>query len=334
MLHSLKGFDENEAAQRRMKIIKFYEEYGEKAAKEAFGADRKVVSRWRKRLAESGGKLEALIVTSTRPRRLRTPVTNLAIVKFIRRMREEHPRLGKEKIKVLLDEHCKENGIKTVSESTVGNVIKRHKFFFQRKGRIYHNPASGWAKKVAVKEKRLRIRHSPKPEEFGHILSDTVTRITDGVHDYFISAIDAKLKFAVTLRYKRLTSRNMLDFYWRFKGVYPCRIKVWQSDNGGENLGEFNDELKKDGIPHLFIYPNCPKVNTYIERYNRTIQEEFIDNNLDTIHDEMSFNPKLADYLIFYNTKRPHKSLGLKSPIDHLIEKGGMSQMCLTYTGN
>ena len=32
------------------------------------------------------------------------------------------------------------------------------------------------------------------------------------------------------------------------------------------------------------------------------------------------FHEKLADYLIFYNTKRPHKSLGLKSPIDYLIE--------------
>ncbi|MBI2405222.1 hypothetical protein HYV22_03540 [Candidatus Gottesmanbacteria bacterium] len=29
-----------------------------------------------------------------------------------------------------------------------------------------------------------------------HILSDTVERITDGVKDYFLSAIDAKMKFA------------------------------------------------------------------------------------------------------------------------------------------
>lgn len=30
-----------------MKIIKSYEEYGEKATLEAFGADRKLISRWR-----------------------------------------------------------------------------------------------------------------------------------------------------------------------------------------------------------------------------------------------------------------------------------------------
>ncbi len=40
MLSSLKKFSNNEVAQERLKIIKFYEQYGEKATKEAFGADR------------------------------------------------------------------------------------------------------------------------------------------------------------------------------------------------------------------------------------------------------------------------------------------------------
>ena len=124
----------------------------------------------------------------------------------------------------------------------------------------------------------------------------------------------------------------MKDFYQRFKQVYPGIITLWQTDNGGENLGEFTEELSRDSIPHFFSYPNCPKINSYVERYNRTIQEEFIDNHLDIIHDKPLFNQKLADYLIFYNTQRPHKSLGLKSPMDYLIENGEMSQMCLTYT--
>ncbi len=64
-------FSRDEVAEQRMKIIKFYEEYGEKATKEAFGADRKVISRWRKRLRDGGGRLEALIPSSTRPHRVR-----------------------------------------------------------------------------------------------------------------------------------------------------------------------------------------------------------------------------------------------------------------------
>ena len=330
MLYSLKKFSGSEVAGERMRIIKFYEQYGEEATKEAFGADRKVISRWRKRLRESRGDLTGLVPLSTRPHRVRRSTVPQEVIALIRGLREKHPRLGKEKIKSLLEQDCR--GIKVPSESTIGNIIKRHKFFFQKSGRVYHDPNSRWAQNKVKKKKRMRVKHPPKPQEFGHILSDTVERVTDGVKDYFFSALDAKLKFAVTLNYKRLTSRNMKDFYFRFKEVYPLKIKSWQNDNGSENLGEFDEQLVREGIPHFFSYPHCPKINSYIERYNRTIQEEFIDNHLDLIHDKELFHKELSDYLIFYNTQRPHKSLGLKSPLEYLISQGGMSQMSLTYT--
>ena len=182
------------------------------------------------------------------------------------------------------------------------------------------------------RKKRLRIRHSPKPTEYGHILSDAVERITDGIKDYFMSAIDARMKFALTLNYKRNTSSNMKDFYQRFKKVYPGTINKWQSDNGPENLGDFDKELEKDNILHLFIYPRCPKINTFIERYNRTVQEEFIDYHEDIIHDKKLFNQKLVDWNIYYNAKRRHHSLNLKSPLQYLVDNGGMLHKSLTYT--
>ena len=334
MLSSLRKFSQSEIAQQRMKIIKVYEQYGEKATIEAFGADRKVISRWRLRMKKNAGRLESLVPYSTKPKHFRTVKYDAKIVKFIREQRDNHPRLGKEKLKPLLDEDCKVTGVKTVSESTIGNIIKSHNLFHQKAGRYYHNPSGKWAQDMAKKTKRLRVKHSPKPEDFGYILSDTVIRLDNGVRDYYLSAIDAKLKFALTLNYRRLSSRNMKDFYQRFKTVYPGTVKTWQTDNGSENLGEFDDALAADQIPHYFSYPHCPKIQTYIERYNRTIQEEFIDNNLDIIDDKILLNQKLADYLIWYNTIRPHKSLDLKSPLQYLIEKGGMSQMSLTYTSH
>ena len=332
MLYSLRKFDSSEVAKERMKIITFYEQYGEKATKEAFGADRKVMCRWMKRLKGGNGSLMSLIPSSTAPHTVRRSTIPSEMIDFIRNLRKKRPRLGKEKIKPLLDKYCFRNGFKTISESTVGNIIKRKHFFFQKAGRVYHNPASKWVQKRHTNPRRLRVKHTPKPEDFGHIMADTVIRIIDGIKHYFYSAIDIKLKFVLTLHYKRLNSRNMKDFYDRFKTVYPGIIKDWQTDNGQENLGEFDNELSRQNIPHLFSYPHCPKINAYIERYNRTVQEEFIDNNLDIIHDEKMFNRELADYLIFYNTERPHKSLGLNSPIDYLILNGGMSHMSLTYT--
>ena len=330
MLSSLRRFSRSEVAQERMRIMRFYEQYGEKATKEAFGADRKVVNRWRQRLNRHNGALAALVPDSTRPRRTRTMRTAVQIVQVIRQLREEHPRLGKEKIKPLLDEYCQQHGLKSVSESTIGKVIKRHKLFYQTSGRIYHDPSI----KRQPRQNRLRVKRSPRHEDFGHILSDTVERLTDGVKDYFYSAIDAREKFALTLNYKRLTSKNMKDFFERFQTLYPLKIKDWQTDNGSENLGDFDKALKKARIPHLFIYPRCPKINSIIERYNRTIQEEFIDNHLDIIHDKPLFHQHLADYMLFYLTKRIHKALNKLSPIDYLIKKGGMSHLYGTYTEN
>jgi len=332
MVESLRRFDKSEVATQKLKIINFYASHGEQATNEAFGVDRKVVARWRKRLTLSGGKLASLIPYSTKPIKVRVPVTDPKIVEFIGGQRDIHYKIGKEKLKGFVDNFCKEKCIKTVSTSTIGNIIKRNNYFYQATRKVYHDPSSKWAQNTVKKQKRLRVKHSPKPDYFGYIVSDSVERITDGVKEFFISAVDAKMKFSLTLNYKRLTSANMLDFYNKFKIVYPAKIKVWQSDNGKENLGEFDQELKKEKIPHYFIYPRCPKIDTYIERYNRTLQDEFIDPNLDTIHDKGVFGKKLSDYIVYYNSQRPHHSLGLKSPLQYFIDQGGMSQMSLTYT--
>lgn len=328
MLSSLRRYARSEVAQERLRILRFYDDYGEKATKEAFGADRKVISRWKKKLRQHDGALEGLIPESTRPHRVRTSNIDVRIIPFIRDLRQEYPRLGKEKIKPLLDEFCRAQGLKPLAESTIGKVIKRHKLFYQKTGRVYHDPSIT----RQHRQKRLRVKRSPRHEEFGHIISDTVERVTDGVKDYFYNAIDAKLKFALTLNYKRLNSKNMRDFYMRFKSLYPLQIKDWQSDNGSENLGEFDKTLSKAQIPHLFIYPRCPRINSIVERYNRTIQEEFIDNHLDIIHDKPLFHQHLAEYMLFYLTKRIHKSLDKMTPVDYLIKKGGRSHLYGTYT--
>jgi transposase InsO family protein len=61
-------------------------------------------------------------------------------------------------------------------------------------------------------------------------------------------------------------------------------------------------------------------MNAKIERYNRTVQEEFADWRQETMADDISqFTQELMDWLIWYNTKRPHWSLNLKSPMQYLL---------------
>ena len=332
MLQSLRKYERSEVGQERLKIIEFFNEFGERATQQAFGADRKLIYVWKKKMKGNSNALESLVPGSTRPIRTRSMKTDQQIIEFIKDTRQKHPGIGKEKLKPLLDAYCKTVGIASVSESTIGKIIKRHKMFYQKTGRTYHDPGSKYATNSLKRKKRLRVKHPPKHTEFGHFQADSLFQFFDGMKRYIISAIDSKLKFSFSTCYNHLSSRTGKDFFQKLQTVYPLDIKSVQTDNGLEFLGEFDEYLKSQKIPHYFTYPRCPRINGCIERYNRTLREEFLNHHLSLIEDPTQLNLKLADYLIFYNTERPHKALGLNSPIDYLLSERLMSNMSVTYT--
>jgi putative transposase len=62
---------------------------------------------------------------------------------------------------------------------------------------------------------------------------------------------------------------------WRGK---PQTIR---SDNGPEYIsGEFQNWAKKRGIHLQYIQPGKPQQNAYIERFNRTVRHEWLDEPL------------------------------------------------------
>ena len=67
-----------------------------------------------------------------------------------------------------------------------------------------------------------------------------------------------------------------------------------------------------------------------IERFNRTLQEEFIQlGNMTTDIDV--FNKKLTEWLIEYNFNRPHQTLEYMTPIAFTQKYGKVSKM---YSSN
>lgn len=332
LISHLRRFDQSEVAQERLRIIKYYAKHGEVATKEAFGVDRKLIFVWKKRVTERRS-IHGLIPDSTAPKRVRRSVVDPKIVEYIRAQREFVPRMSKKKLKPLLDEHCKSNNLPTVSEATIGRIISRNSLFFYKQGRVYHNPASKWAQDEAKKrKKKLRVRYAPKPSNLGYIQMDTVEKIIDGTRWYMYQAIDVKGKSALSLAYKHLNSQNTVDFFKKFQTLLPYKIHTVQTDNGKEFLKHFRDYLQKQNIKHIFIYPRMSKVQGVVERFNRTIQEDFIDPNLHLIYNQPEYHRKLAKYLIYYNCQRVHESLNNMTPTDYLIQKGGMSNMLRSCT--
>lgn len=330
MAPHLRRYGQSDIARERMRIINFYVSHGEEATKQAFGVDRKLIYVWRKRIKEAGNRPAGLIPNSTAPKRTRRMIVHPKVLEFIKEIREERPRIGKDKIKPLLDECCQKRNLPTYSASKIGRIISKHNLFYQKSARVYHDPGSWHAR--AKRKRRERIKYAPKPTGFGHIQMDTVIRVEDGVRHYLYSAIDIKGKFALSLLYKTSTSKNTLDFFKKLKRVYPGKIKSVQTDNGSEFLGVFEEHLAKKRIKHLFIYPRCPRINGVVERYQRSLQEEFVDPNVHLLHNLSIFSHELADYIIFYNTKRVHQSLNYEAPLDYMIKKGQMSNKYWTRT--
>ena len=125
-----------------------------------FGISRSTFFRWAKRFDPLHP--ETLEEHSRRPHTFREPETDAQTIALIRRYREEHPLMGKEKIqKHLLEEH----GV-TVSVSTVGRVIARHGFFFA-------DIPSHRAKRADAQERRSERL---APLEIQHALTDRVGR--------------------------------------------------------------------------------------------------------------------------------------------------------------
>lgn len=94
------------------------------------------------------------------------------------------------------------------------------------------------------------------------------------------------------------------------------RPKFIRSDNGPELISKlFQKWMHKNGIEWLPIQKGKPQQNCFIERFNRTMREEFLNANL-------FFTVEQAQQEAFqwqqeYNAQRPHESLKDKTPIEY-----------------
>ena len=108
-----------EKAKYKAKVLVFWEKHGLEATMDAFPVKRSTLFLWKKKLKESGGKLESLNNASRSPKNKRKRIIPKEVKGFVINQRRLHPRLGKEKIAQLL----REEKIASLSASTVGRMI-------------------------------------------------------------------------------------------------------------------------------------------------------------------------------------------------------------------
>ncbi len=273
----------------------------------------------------------ALAPKSRKPKRFRVSETDPRLIDEITRIRIcENPIIGKAKLYHILEPFCKEKGIKMVSESTIGKIIARLKKnnLIPRDKRNIDVKLNGKTGKIEVKEikAKLRKKKNRKPKEhvasyFGDIVQcDAIMYQIGNLKRYFVCCIDLHSRISYAKAYDTLNSKNATDCITEFERKFKLRINHVQTDNGLEYHKYFDLYLDEQNIKHYWNYPRSPKMNAFIERFNRTLEDEFIDWRLKSLRDlrVSEFNQLLTNYLEYYNYKRPHHSLQLMTPIEYL----------------
>jgi transposase InsO family protein len=307
-------------ALERLKILKHWDKYGLKSVMDAFSVSRRTLFNWKKSLNKGEGKPEALNSKKRTPQRKRKRTWDFRILEEIKRLRNEHPNLGKEKIYPLLLDFCDAFDMGECPKSkTIGRLIKDLGGLRVAPQKITH---FGKVKK-ANRQKVLRKPKDLIPLYPGHVLAlDTIEKQRNGRRMYILTVLDIYSRITFAIATKSHSSRTFAHFFFLVMQLFPYEIKNVLTDNGSEFKKNLDQLLKQNNITHYHTYPKTPKMNAHCESFNGTIQDEFVDYNLNLLFDDITkFNEKLKEYLEFYNTKRVHFAFKNKmTPLEILVK--------------
>lgn len=307
---------DREKVLERLKVLDHAQKFGIRAAIDAYGVCERTIKYWRKKLRESHGIAAQLAPKTTRPFHTRKEKTPQKVKEYIRDLKKSKPRLGKEKIVELVRV---DTGY-ILSPTTVWNIIQ----YWKRRGEISDkvrytlNGATGRLIERKWKKSKKKLRRKEyMPENPGDLIQlDTIVIYILGKKYYILTAIDILTRLAYAFVSNSHSSNTARDFLKALPNVLGYAVKKVQTDNGTEFAKHFDEACASLNIDHFWNYPRYPKQNAFIERFNRTIQEEwvttrqslFINGALDRLNED------LVTWLTWYNTVRPHWGLHLETP--------------------
>lgn len=311
------SFDSSDKAKLKLRVIEVFEKSGLEATQLAFpGISRRTIYRWRKKFFESERRLSSLLPLSTKPKKVREMVVPYQILGFIKKLRKKYPRISKYKIKPFLDIFCEENNLRKYSVSWIGKVITRYQFFFNTRKCV--------RRKRRNTKQVTRVKYCPKQKDIdlGYLQLDGIKVYFENRYYYFLSCIELKSRQSWAKRVGTLSSSNAKQFLKEILDQIEYPIHTIQTDNGSEFKGYFDQAIEElENTNHVWSFPKSPKTNGYVERFNWTIQDEFINYEIDTaVCDIKSFDQKLTNWLVYYNQIRPHQSLGYMTPQNYLVQ--------------
>ena len=172
---------------------------------------------------------------------------------------------------------------------------------------------------LRIKPKKRLIREKPEPlsvpEAINQVWSmdfmhDTLTngrpyRLLNVIDDFNREGLGIEVDFSLPALRVIRTLENIIE--WRGKP------QVIRCDNGPEYISRaLLDWADQQGIRLEHIQPGKPQQNAYVERYNRTVRYDWLNQYLfDTIE---QVREQATQWLWAYNNERPHMALDGMTP--------------------
>ncbi len=268
-----------------------------------FGVTRQSVHRWLKRYAAQG--LAGLVDSSTEPGSCphqMAPEVEARIVE----MRQEHAGWGPRTIGHWL---AREGVDPLPGRSSIHRCLVRH----------------GLISPQARKRSRADYKRWERSRSMELWQMDIVGGVclVEGSEAKIVSGVDDHSRFCISaLVVPRATARptcEALALAMRRHGV-PAQILT---DNGkvftgrfGPGTGEvlFDRICRENGIRHLLTAPRSPTTTGKVERFHRTLRQEFLTGKVFESIDEAQ--AQLDVWVESYNRERPHQGIGMVAPYE------------------
>lgn len=252
------------------------------------GFDQSTIVRWSKK--EILWHQRSIPTLSSRPRHHPKELSAELIGKIIE-YRQEHNRCA-EVLHYLLNR----DGY-VVSLSSVKRTLRRNNLVNHSKWKKWHT-----------------YPERPKADLPGVLVE--IDTILDGpIEDrlYLYTMLDVCSRWAYPWPTDRISTYKSLYVVRDAQLISPFKFQTIQSDHGSEFSKYFTKQLIAKGFTHRHSRVRTPSDNGHLERFNRTIQEEC----LNRIPRKLSaYKKEIPEYVKWYNEKRPHMALKMKSPLE------------------
>lgn len=257
-----------------------------------FGFNQSTIVRWVTKARVYG--YTAIPTLSSRPQSHPKQLSSIVVRKIVAR-RLAHGRTSEVIHQELLNE-----GIRVSLNSVRRTIDRAHLMKKRSPWKRYHPPTE-----------------RPLPLKPGDLVQlDTIHRMIDEKKRLYVFVlIDLYSRWVYARAYARMNAATSVRFVREAQRRASFHFSTLQSDHGPEFGKWFVSRVTRS---HRYTRIGKPNDNAHVERMNRTLQEECLDDLPDDVE---AINKGLKKYLRYYNGTRLHLGISLQSPLQVLAKR-------------